>query len=160
MAAKILAMQAIHTTPDGTTRRLRSAALWIFALSTTSVFAQELPMKIRLHVNGEVATATLADNATAHDFAALLPLTIGLRDFAKVERIGDLPRKLPTVGAPAGLDPVVGDIAYYAPLNHLVFFAGDNVYANGLVRMGRVDTGLAALQRPGPLQVRIERMPN
>ena len=92
--------------------------------------------------------------------AALLPLTISLRDFAKVERIGDLPRKLPTVGAPAGLEPVVGDIAYYAPLNHLVVFAGDNAYASGLVRMGRVDTGLAALQRPGPLQVRIERMPN
>lgn len=160
MAAKILAMQATHTTPDGKTLKLRSAALWIFALFTTSVFAQELPMKIRLHVNGDVAAATLADNATAHDFAALLPLTISLRDFAKVERIGDLPRKLSTVGAPAGLDPVIGDIAYYAPLNHLVVFAGDNVYASGLVRMGRVDTGLAALQRPGPLQVRIERMPN
>nr|WP_315185559.1 cyclophilin-like fold protein [uncultured Albidiferax sp.] len=123
-----------------------------------SVFAQEPPMKIRLHVHGEVATATLAATATARDFAALLPLSITLRDFAKVERIGDLPRKLSTVGAPAGLDPVLGDIAYYAPLNHLVVFAGDNVYADGLVRMGRVDTGLAALQRPGPLQVRIERI--
>ena len=117
-------------------------------------------MKIRLHVHGEVATATLASTATARDFAALLPLTISLRDFAKVERIGDLPRKLSTVGAPAGMDPVVGDIAYYAPLNHLVIFAGDNVYADGLVRMGRVETGLAALQRPGPLQVRIERIPD
>lgn len=115
-------------------------------------------MKIRLHVHGDVATATLADNATARDFAALLPLSITLRDFAKVERIGDLPRKLSTVGAPAGLDPVVGDITYYAPWNNLAIFAGDNVYADGLVRMGRVDTGLAALQRPGPLRVRIERL--
>nr|WP_315224291.1 cyclophilin-like fold protein [uncultured Albidiferax sp.] len=155
-------MPTHHTPSDRQARWLRNAALWGCALFVTSVFAQELPMKIRLHVNGahttEIATATLADNATARDFAALLPLSITLKDFAKVERIGDLPRKLSTVGAPAGMDPAVGDITYYAPWNNLAIFAGDNVYADGLVRLGRVDTGLAALQRPGPLQVRIERL--
>lgn len=117
-------------------------------------------MKIRLHVNGDIATATLVDNATARDFAALLPLSLTLSDFAKVERIGDLPRKLSTTGAPPGMDPVAGDITYYAPWNNLTIFAGDNVYASGLVRMGKVDTGLSALQRPGPLKVRIERIPD
>lgn len=115
-------------------------------------------MKIRLHVNGEIATASLLDNATARDFAALLPLSITLEDFAKVERVGDMPRKLTTAGAPVGMDPVAGDITYYAPLQHLAIFAGNNVYAKGLVRMGKVDTGLAVLQRPGPLKVRIERI--
>lgn len=115
-------------------------------------------MKIRLHVNSDIAIATLVDNATTRDFVALLPLTITLVDFAKVERIGDLPRKLSTVGAPIGMDPVAGDITYYAPWNNLTIFAGDNVYADGLVRMGKVATGLAALQRPGPLKVRIERI--
>jgi hypothetical protein len=101
MAVKILAMQAKPRTPEGKTRRLRSAVLWLCALSALSalsVFAQELPMKIRLHVNGattaEIATATLVDNPTARDFAALLPLSLTLVDFAKVARIGDLPRKL------------------------------------------------------------------
>ncbi|WP_092757031.1 cyclophilin-like fold protein [Rhodoferax sp. OV413] len=151
-------MQANPSTPEGKTRRLRSAVLWFFALSALSVFAQELPMKIRLHVNSDIATATLVDNATTRDFVALLPLTITLVDFAKVERIGDLPRKLSTVGAPIGMDPVAGDITYYAPWNNLTIFAGDNVYADGLVRMGKVATGLAALQRSGPLKVRIERI--
>jgi len=158
MAPRILTMQANPTTSNGKSGRLRSAVLWVCAMPAVSVFAQELPMKIRLHVNCEMATATLADNATARDFAALLPLTITLVDFAKVERIGDLSRRLSTAGAPAGMDPVVGDITYYAPWGNLAFFAGDNVYANGLVRMGKVDTGLAALQRPGPLKVRIERI--
>jgi len=117
-------------------------------------------MKIRLDVNGEIATATLYDNATARDFAALLPLSLTLTDFAKVERIGDLARKLSTAGAPAGMEPVVGDITYYAPWNNLAIFAGDNVYARGLVRLGKIDTGLAALQRPGPLIVRIDRIKN
>ena len=158
MAAKILAMQANHSTPEGKTRRLRRAVLWVCALSAMSAFAQELPMKIRLHVNSDMATATLVDNATARDFAALLPLSLTLVEFAKVERIGDLPRKLSTAGAPVGMDPVAGDITYYAPWNNLAIFAGDNVYANGLVRIGKVDTGLVALQRPGPLKVRIERI--
>jgi len=39
-----------------------------------SVFAEESTMKIRLTVGGQVATATLYDNATARDFASLLPL--------------------------------------------------------------------------------------
>ena len=151
-------MQANPSTPEGKNRRLRSAVLWVCALSAMSVFAQELPMKIRLRVNSDMATATLVDNATARDFAALLPLSLTLVEFAKVERIGDLPRKLSLVGAPVGMDPVAGDITYYAPWNKLTIFAGDNVYANGLVRIGKVDTGLAALQRPGPLKVRIERI--
>lgn len=140
---------------------LTAAALSVCTLSTICAFpafAQELPMKIRLDVNGEIATATLYDNATARDFAALLPLSLTLTDFAKVERIGDMPRKLSTAGAPAGMDPVVGDITYYAPWNNLAIFAGDNVYARGLVRLAKIDTGLPALQRPGPLKVRIERI--
>jgi hypothetical protein len=86
------------------------------------------------------------------------PLSLTLTDFAKVERIGDLPRKLSTTGAPAGMRPVVGDITYYAPWNNLAIFAGDNVYARGLIPLGKVESGLAALQRPGPLKVRIEHI--
>ncbi len=115
-------------------------------------------MKIRLNVNGEIATATLFDNATARDFVTLLPFSLTLTDFAKVEHIGDMPRKLTTAGAPTGMDPVEGDITYYAPWNNLAIFAGDNVYASGLVPLGKVITGLSALQRPGPLKVRIERL--
>lgn len=115
-------------------------------------------MKIRLDVNGDIATATLYDNATARDFAALLPLSLTLTDFARVERIGDMPRTLSTAGAPAGMTPVTGDITYYAPWNNLTIFAGDNAYARGLVRLGKINTGLAALQRPGPLKLRIERI--
>lgn len=115
-------------------------------------------MKIRLHVDGEVATATLHDNAAARDFARLLPLSLVLEDYAVIERISDLPRKLSTTDAPAGMTPQTGDITYYAPWGNLAIFTRDNVYARGLLPLGKVDTGLSALQRPGPLQVRIERI--
>ena len=141
-----------------TAKHAARLACALLLLSLLTAFAQELPMKIRLNVNGEIATATLYDNATARDFAALLPFSLTLTDFAKVERVGDMPRKLTTVGAPAGMDPVTGDLTYYAPWNNLAIFAGDNVHARGLIPLGKIDTGIAALQRPGPLKVKIERI--
>lgn len=50
-------------------------------------------------------TATLADNATAWDFASLLPLTLTLNDYARTGKISNLPRRLTTDGAPSGSDP-------------------------------------------------------
>jgi hypothetical protein len=113
-------------------------------------------MKIRLEVEGTAITATLLDNATARDFASLLPLTLPLQDYAAAEKISDLPRRLSTEGAPPGSDPSVGDIAYYAPWGNLALFCRDASFARGLIRLGTMDSGLDALRRPGPLQVVIE----
>lgn len=115
-------------------------------------------MKLHLHVDAQVATATLDDTAAARDFAALLPLT--LKDYAVIERIADLPRKLSVTGAPAAHAPQAGELTYYAPWGNLAIFLDSNVRAQGLVRLGRVDTGLAALKQPGPFRVRIERAPD
>ena len=114
-------------------------------------------MKIRLSVNDKVATAVLNDSAAARDFAALLPLSLTLEDYAVVERIATLQRKLSMAGAPAGTTPKTGDITYYAPWGNLaIFVGGDNAYAKGLVQLGKVESGLPALKRNGPLKVRIE----
>jgi hypothetical protein len=116
-------------------------------------------MKIRLDVDGEVVTATLDDTAAAREFAALLPLSLTLADYADIERIADLPHKLSTAGSPAGMAPKAGDITYYAPWGNLAIFVEDaKGSSRGLVRLGRVDTGLPALRRPGPLKVRIEQV--
>ncbi|WP_416047437.1 cyclophilin-like fold protein [Cupriavidus basilensis] len=117
-------------------------------------------MKIRLSVDGQVVTATLYDNATARDFAALLPLSLTLEDYAVIERISDLPRKLATADAPAGMTPEPGDITYYAPWGNLAIFVNGRAYARGLLPVGKVDTGLPALERSGPLKVMIERIAN
>lgn len=119
-------------------------------------------MKIRLTVDGQVATATLYDNATARDFAALLPLSLTLTDYARIERIADLPQRLTRGGAEATVPVKAGDLAYYTPWGNLAIFVEDGTgnYTGDLMRLGAVETGMPALQRPGPLQVRIERMPD
>ena len=119
---------------------------------------QEFPMKIQMDVDGRIVTGMLDDTPAGRDFAALLPLSVTLKDYAGIERIADLPRKLSVADAPAGVAPKLGDIAYYAPWGNLAIFVGDNVYARGLVRLGTIESGLPALQRPGPLKVRIERV--
>ena len=113
-------------------------------------------MKIRLTINGQSTTATLDDNATARDFLVLLPLTLTLEDYASTEKIAYPPRKLSTQGAPAGIDPDVGDITYYAPWGNLALFYKDFAYSSGLIRLGRFDAGVEILNSRGDLKVKIE----
>ena len=119
-------------------------------------------MKIRLNVDRQTATAKLYDNPTARDFAALLPLSLTLTDYARIERIAYLPRKLAAGAAESTVPVKEGDLAYYAPWGNLAIFVegGTGNYTDDLTRLGAVEMGLAALQRPGSLRVRIERLPD
>jgi hypothetical protein len=115
-------------------------------------------MRIQISVNGKVlATATLDNNATARDFAARLPLNVNLKDYAATEKIADLPGALSTQGAPDAYTPAAGDISYYAPWGNLAIFYKDGHHSKGLVRLGRLDSGVDALQRLGAGPARVER---
>lgn len=113
-------------------------------------------VRIRIRFEGAALTATLDNNATARDFASLLPVTLTLRDYANTEKVSDFPRRLSTESAPAGIDPSVGDIAYYAPWGNLAIFYRDFGYSRGLIRLGRIDGNVAALVRPEPFRATIE----
>jgi hypothetical protein len=113
-------------------------------------------MQIRIDIEGTVITASLVDNATSRDFVSLLPLTLTLRDYAGTEKISDLPQRLSTDGAPDGIDPSVGDIAYYAPWGNFAIFYRDFGYSRGLIQLGTVDSGVDVLSGPDPLTATIE----
>jgi hypothetical protein len=113
---------------------------------------------LRITVEGQTLTAQLADNPTAHDLADQLPLTLTFPDFNGVEKIAELPRRLTTEGAPAGADPDLNDLSYYAPSGGLVFYYGDVGYWNGIVRIGRFDNAIDFIQsQPDGFEVTIER---
>ncbi len=92
---------------------------------------------IRITVDDQVLTAQLADNPTAEDLAAQVPLTLNIRDFNRLEKVAKLPRPLTMEGVPAGDDPEINDLGYYAPSGDLVFYYGDVGYFDGIVRIGR-----------------------
>jgi hypothetical protein len=127
----------------------------VFSMVTISE-AQGDSMKIRLKVGDTVLTATLIDSATTRDFISLLPLTLTLKDYAGTEKISDLPKRLSTESAPSGSDPSVGDITYYAPWGNLAIFYRDFGYSSGLVILGKIDSGIKALNVPGSVKVTIE----
>jgi hypothetical protein len=117
---------------------------------------EETPIKITSA--GTVITARLADKASARDLAAQLPLTLTFKDFNQVEKLARLPRRLTMDGVPAGADPDIGDIGYYAPSGDLVFYYGDVGYWNGIVRIGRFDATMELIQHQADnFQVTIER---
>lgn len=127
----------------------------VIADDNERVAVQETLMKVEIVVNGETATATLYDTPTGRDFASLLPLSLTLQDYADIERISDLPRRLSTAQAPEGMTPEAGDIAFYAPWGNLAIFVQGRPYARSLIPVGKIDSGLPALQRQGPLSVQI-----
>ncbi|QII29131.1 hypothetical protein G6052_10490 [Stenotrophomonas maltophilia] len=113
-------------------------------------------MKIRLIINDQTLSATLEDSIPAREFAAQLPITLQLEDYAATEKIAQLPRSLSITGEPEGITPVAGDIAFYAPWGNLAIFHRPFGYSKGLVRLGRINGGLQALRAEGPLVVRME----
>ena len=113
-------------------------------------------MKIGLRLQERVITATLIDSKATRDFISLLPLTLTLEDYAGTEIISDLPKKLSVEGAPAGSDPSVGDIAYYAPWGNLAIYYRDFGYSSGLIILGKLDSGIEALAGRGKITVTID----
>jgi hypothetical protein len=116
--------------------------------------------RVTLHIaiGSTSMTATLEDNPTARDFAALLPLTVTLREFSPAEKVsGALPRRLSEEGAPATDAGAVGDIAYYAPWGNIAFYRGRGPDAAGVIKIARITSGIEALQQPGQVRVTISR---
>ena len=128
----------------------------VAVLAMTCADAETDGMKIRIRMDGTDVTATLGDNPTSRDFASLLPLTLTLEDYGETEKIGYLPRKLSTQDAPPGSDPSVGHLSYYAPWGNLAIFRRDFQYSSGLINLGKVDTGMEALNVLGPVEVTID----
>jgi hypothetical protein len=95
-------------------------------------------MKISIAIGNQRFPATIFDSAAGRDLIAQLPLTIEMTDHGSVEKTGPLPSPLSTAGQPAGADPDVGDVGYYAPGNDLVLYYGDQSYYAGIVLIGRL----------------------
>lgn len=108
-------------------------------------------MNLRVQLGDRVVTATLNDSEAARDFASLLPLTLTMGDLAGREKFAQLPRAISTSGQRT-YTPRVGDIAYWPPGPDVAIFYrqdGQRTPEPGLVRLGRIDSGVEALEAAG-----------
>ena len=117
-------------------------------------------MKIRLTVNGNALTATLIDSETTRDLMSLLPLTLTMNDLFRREKFAHLPRAISKEGKRTHTYEV-GDIAYWSPGPDVAIFYrhdGQRIPNPGIILMGKLDSGAEALDAPGSVRVRFERL--
>jgi hypothetical protein len=127
------------------------------AASLTAAPSEGIEMRIQMTIGNTTVTGALLDNPTARDFYSMLPLTVTLEDYAATEKITYLSRRLITTGSPENRTPAKGDIGYYAPWGNVVFYYRDGPLSPGLVPLGRIESGLEALEAKGSRKVLIEK---
>jgi hypothetical protein len=97
-------------------------------------------------------TATLGDTPPSRQFAAMLPLTVQLKDVWGQAKSGPLPGMLTAEGTVPTHDPVPGNIYFWSQTEVIAIYyddLGQAVPDPGLVRLGVIDTGLDSLANAG-----------
>ena len=116
--------------------------------------------KLRLKVADRTITATLIDSEAARDFVSLLPLTLTMNDLFRREKFGHLPRAMAS-GGKRTHTYAVGDIAYWSPGPDVAVYYrddGEEIPNPGIIVIGRIDSGVEALDVPGSIRVMIEAL--
>jgi hypothetical protein len=85
----------------------------------------------------------LTDTPAAKDLLLQLPADLQWSDYAGIEKIATLNKKLTAAGEPKAYAGRTGDLCYYAPWGNLALFLRDGgaSEAPGLVLLGRIRTG-------------------
>ena len=116
-------------------------------------------MKIRLTLdNGRAITATLIDSETTRDFVSLLPLTLTMNDLFGREKFFHLPRAI-SGGGKRTRTYEVGDVIYWSPGPDVAVYYrhdGQSIPSPGIIAIGKIDSGVEALDVPGSVRATIE----
>jgi len=116
--------------------------------------------RVRFTVGDAEIIVRIADNPTSRDFVSMLPLPLDFEDFAGMEKLSYLPRRLSTEGA-TGSPPANGDLIYFVPWGNLGFFYDaerrDRAYEDRVIPIGTVEAGYERLDdlETGPVSVEL-----
>lgn len=117
-------------------------------------------MKIRLKVNDKILSATMIDSKTTREFISLLPLTLNMNDLFHREKYAHLPKAISTAGARAHTYEV-GEIVYWSPGPDVAIYYhqdGERIPNPGIIVIGKIDSGVEALNVADSVKVIIERI--
>ncbi|MCZ7659345.1 MAG: cyclophilin-like fold protein [Xanthobacteraceae bacterium] len=102
-------------------------------------------------------TAELVDNEATRALVRMLPLTIDMRDHLRQEKTGNLPAPLPAVARQ--VDFATGTLGLWSSDHFVIYYREGRVPQPGIIRLGRATGDVSFLDRPGPVTVRLERIP-
>ncbi len=115
-------------------------------------------MKTRLKLEDKVLTATLIDSKTTRDFVSLLPLTLKMNDLFRREKFVHLPRAISEEGKRTHTYEI-GQVVYWSPGPDVAIYYrsdGEKIPNPGIIVIGKVDSGVTALDVAGSVKVTIE----
>lgn len=115
------------------------------ALLFTSAAAYAEGEKIKFTFDDKEIIVILENNSGAESLLKQLPLTLKFEDYNNTEKISYPPEKLDISRAPKSCTPKRGDLTYYSPWGNLAFFYRDFRHSNGLVPLGRIESGIEVL---------------
>ncbi len=112
--------------------------------------------KMKMTIGDATFTATLADNATAKAFKAMLPLTLNMNEFNGNEKYCSLPNSLTTNASNPGTIHT-GDIMLYGSSSIVLFYETFST-SYSYTRLGQVDnvSGLKAALGSGSITIKME----
>ncbi len=143
-------------TPVGADKSTADTGLPNSSTNASPLKAQS--MKIRLKVEDKVMTATLIDSKTTRDFVSLLPLTMTMNDLFQREKFAHLPRPISEEGKRTHTYEV-GQVIYWSPGRDVAIYYrndGEKIPNPGIIVIGKIESGVAALDVPGSVKVTIE----
>ena len=117
-------------------------------------------MKIQIKTKDAVLTATLSDSEAAREFGSLLPLTLTMNDLFRRREVR-APAETVSEDGKRTHTYEVGDIAYWPPGPDVAIFYrhdGQRIPDPGIVMIGKVDSGVSALNGAGSTNVTIALM--
>src|SRR6266487_6420512 len=126
--------------------------------SPTNASPLKAGMKIRLKIEDKILTATLVDSETTRAFVSLLPLTLTMNDLYRREKFAHLPRPISEEGKRTHTYEV-GQVVYWSPGRDVAIFYrndGQKIPNPGIIVIGKIDSGVAALDVAGSVKVTIE----
>jgi hypothetical protein len=98
------------------------------------------------------------DSKTTRDFVSLLPLTLTMNDLFRREKFAHLPRAISEEGKRSHTYEV-GQVVYWSPGPDVAIFYrndGEKIPNPGIIVIGKIDSGVAALDVAGSVKVTIE----
>ena len=85
-----------------------------------------------------------------------LPVTLEMRDHLRQEKTGDLPLALPEAARQQEFSS--GTLGLWGPDHFVIYYRSGRVPNPGIVILGQVTGDVSIFDRPGPVQVRVERL--
>ena len=142
----------------GADKSTADTALPNLPTKASSLKAQSMKIRLKVEDEDKVMTATLIDSKTTRAFVSLLPLTLTMNDLFRREKFAHLPRPISEEGKRTHTYEV-GQMVYWSPGRDVAIFYrndGEKIPNPGIIVIGKIDSGVAALDVAGSVKVTIE----